>query len=354
MRFGAQTEVVMSLIMAQGLMGGGLVTQGWSGPSPSPSMITQGLLGPLVLLQGLVGTHKTYVRTPSGGSVDGGMAAPQAHHGGSASGGLKIGASGRGFSRVKTLPAAGLSLGGSARSKPRLSVICIGGLGIGGSARWRSMLTTVAHGGVSMGGHNESTGINYHVYKNQGLGDAINYAVPVGVVTSLNWTSGSLSVPGQYRFAVRTSDSLTGLEEQNVDAAVLLSLDSAGNDVTKVPFPPVGLRAFPKAGGTVRVEWICPIGDPSRQPNGFHVYITLGSTIDYSKLATTVPWSSGRFGAFTTDQTGLKDGFIYSIGVRAYSAIGEESNTVAVTVKADGTAPSLVDSLEAVAINQES
>jgi hypothetical protein len=52
MRFGAQTEVVMSLVMAQGLMDGGLVTQGWPGPSLSPSMITRGLLGTHVLLQG--------------------------------------------------------------------------------------------------------------------------------------------------------------------------------------------------------------------------------------------------------------------------------------------------------------
>ena len=159
--------------------------------------------------------------------------------------------------------------------------------------------------------------------------------------------------PAQYRFGVRAFDSSTGLEEQNVDAAVVLSLDAAGNDVTRVPFPPVGLRAFAKAGGVVRVEWICPISDPSRLPSGFHVYMTSGSTIDYSKPTTAVPWSSGRFGAFMTDQAGLTDGFVYSIGVRAFNAIGEESNTVAVSVKADGTPPSLVNSLAAVAINQE-
>ena len=142
----------MSLIMAQGLMGGGLLTQGWSSPSPSPSMITQGLLGPQVLLQGLVGAHNVYAMTPSGGSVDGGTAAPQALHAGSASGGLEIGAKGWGFSRARILAAAGLSLSGSARPTTWSSVICIGGLGLGSSARWRTMLTTAAHGGVSLGG----------------------------------------------------------------------------------------------------------------------------------------------------------------------------------------------------------
>ena len=215
------------------------------------------------------------------------------------------------------------------------------------------MLTTAAHGGISQGGHYEASTICYRVYANQGLGDPINYAIPVSIVTNLNWTSGSLNVPGQYKFGVRAFDSATGLEDQNVDTALLLSLDAAGNDVTKVPSPPVGLRAFPKAGGAVRVEWVCPISDPSSQPDGFHVYITLGSPVNYSEPATTVPWSSGRFGDFKTDQAGLTDGFLYSISVRAYSANGEESNTVAVTVKADGTPPSLVNSLEAVAINQE-
>jgi hypothetical protein len=215
------------------------------------------------------------------------------------------------------------------------------------------MLTTAAHGGISQGGHFEVNTMSTNVDINHCMGEPINYAIPVGVVTNLNWTSGPLSVPGQYKFGVRAFDPSTGLEEQNIDAVVFLSLDAAGNDVTKVPFPPVGLRAFPKAGGTVRVEWVCPISDPSSQPNGFHVYITLGSTVDYSEPATTVPWSSGRFGAFKTDQAGLTDGFLYSIGVRAYSANGEEANTVAVTVKADGTPPSLVDSLAVVAINQE-
>jgi hypothetical protein len=344
----------MSLVIAQGLMGGGLLTQGWSSSSPSPSMITQGLLGPDVLLQGLVGAHNAYAMAPSGGSVDGGTVAPQTFHAGSASGGLQIGAIAWGFSHASNPAAAGLRLSGSARPTTWSSVACSGGLGLGVSARWRTMRTTAAHGGVSLGGKHEFQNIRYSVYENQGLGDPINYAMPVGFVTSLNWTSGTLNVPGQYRLGVRAFDASTGLEEQNVDATVLLSLDAAGNDVSKVPFPPVGLRAFPKAGGAVRVEWICPTSDPSSQPSGFHVYITLGSTIDYSRPAEVVPWSSGRFGAFTTDHAGLTDGLLYSIGVRAYSAIGEESNTVAVTVKADGTSPTLVDSLEAVAINQES
>ena len=116
--FGAQTEVVMSFIMTQGLMGGGLVTQGWSSPSPSPSLITQGLLGPGLLLQGFVGAQNVYALTPSGGSIDGGMATPQALHAGSASGGLEIGASGWGFSRARNWAAAGLSLSTSTGPRP--------------------------------------------------------------------------------------------------------------------------------------------------------------------------------------------------------------------------------------------
>jgi hypothetical protein len=68
----------------------------------------------------------------------------------------------------------------------------------------------------------------------------------------------------------------------------------------------------------------------------------------------TVPWSSGRSGAFSSDLIGLMDGSTYSIGVRAFNAVGEEANTLPVTIMADGTPPVLVDSLEAVVTNQES
>ena len=50
---------------------------------------------------------------------------------------------------------------------------------------------------------------------------------------------------------------------------VELILDASGNDVTRIPASPLGLRAFPTAGGKVRIEWTCPGGGPFATTPGF-------------------------------------------------------------------------------------
>jgi hypothetical protein len=203
-----------------------------------------------------------------------------------------------------------------------------------------------------MGGSAITDKVVYDVYANSGAGDSVNYTAPKATASKLSWTSQALSAPGSYKFAVRARDARTGLEERNVDALVVLTLDGAGNDVTLVPAAPLGLRAFPMAGGKVRVEWTCASTVPSRQPAGFNVYWGAGG-IDYSHAAASVPWSAGRFGSFLQDLTGLTGGVSYSIGVRAFSSAREELNTNVVVVNADSTPPSLVDSLVAIATDQE-
>jgi hypothetical protein len=187
-----------------------------------------------------------------------------------------------------------------------------------------------------------------------GMGDPIDYATVVASVAGSEWTSAALSFPGRFKLGVRAFDPLTGLEEQNLDAAVELVLDATGNDVTGVPHSPVGLRAFPVAGGKVRVEWTCPCSDLSRQPRGFHIYVGSGLIVDYSQPVATLPWSSGRFGSFSADLSGLTDRTNYAIGVRAFSAVGEESNTFTAIVMGGNTPLALVDSFEAVVTNQGS
>jgi hypothetical protein len=75
--------------------------------------------------------------------------------------------------------------------------------------------------------------------------------------------------------------------------------------------------------------------------------------VDYSQPVSTVTWSSGRFRAFSANLDGLSDGSDYSVGVRSFNMVGEESNTIAVSVTADGTPPALVDSFVAIATNQD-
>jgi hypothetical protein len=344
----------MSLIFTQGLGGDQLVTQGWSSATPSASMITQGLGGPLLLLQGLVGAGSGTPFSPSGGLKIGGKASASQKARIAPSGGLALGSSGLVVSRGSHAAAAGgVAAGGAASPVRRASLLGSGGTSLGGSGKLPLSFTIVAGGGISLGGLIATNLLGYHVYTNAGLGGPINYAVPVATVNGQSWTSAVLGAPGHFKLGVRAYNPATGLEEQNIDAAVELVLDPAGRDITEVPPAPLGLRAFPTAAGTIRAEWSCPCGNHGRQPAGFHLYLGSGSIPDYSNPVSTVAWSGGRLGCFTADLSGLTDGQTYSLGVRGFNAVGEEANTAAVIVTADSTPPTLVESLDAIATNQE-
>ncbi len=323
----------MDRIVTQGLGTDHLVTQGWSTGTLSPSLISQGLGGPQILLQGLVGAGAAELISPSGG--------------------LKI--SGRAGANLSATvkPSGGLASGGSASPASSVRVLACGHLGLGGSALAPATFTIVACGGLALGAQQGGAGLGYHVYANTGSGDAINYSVCLATVTGQSWTSPALSAPCHFKLGVRAFDPAVGLEEQNVDAVVELILDTNGNDVTSTPAPPLGLRAFPIAGGKVRVEWTYPGGDPSRQPLGFRVYLGTGSVPDYTLPVSTVAWSSARYGCFSAELNGLGDGSPCSIGVRSYNAVAEEQNATVLHITPDDCPPTVVDSLEAVATNQE-
>jgi hypothetical protein len=201
--------------------------------------------------------------------------------------------------------------------------------------------------------------VAYQIYSNTGAGDPINYAVPVGQTPGLTWTSGGLTTPGDWKFGVRAYWTGSGLEEQNLDCAVEILLDSVGNDITNRPAPPTGLRAFPTAGGGITVEWHYP--QTARQPvnailagrgvpTGFHVYIGTGGSPSYTTPAATVLFASGFMNTCQAKLSGLVDEMTYWIGVRAFNASGEEPNTTTVTVTADAQGPLPVVSLTATAI----
>ena len=77
--------------------------------------------------------------------------------------------------------------------------------------------------------------IAYHIYGNTGAGDPIDYSSPLATSSDLNWTAGPLSFPGIWSLTVRAFDSVSGLEEQNVDCTISIILDSNGNDITYSP-----------------------------------------------------------------------------------------------------------------------
>jgi hypothetical protein len=268
--------------------------------------------------------------------------------------GLAVGASGVPRATARPTIGGGLPLGGLARSGHDRVIAAAGGLPQGGLARTSLDVTFPPAGGLRLGGTELVDGIVYAVHMNAGAGDPIDYAMPVAVVEDPGWTSEALAIPGHYRFAVRARSTTAGLEERNLDAAVELVLDTEGRDVTDLPPAPVGGRAFPLAGGRVRVEWACPCPDARRQPDGFRVYLATVPSGDGAVVAAVVPRTDSPTGGCTATLEDLSIGTTYYINIRAFNAQGEEANTRMIRVVADGTPPALVDDLSAAATNQES
>jgi hypothetical protein len=193
--------------------------------------------------------------------------------------------------------------------------------------------------------------IAYHVYSNTGIGDPINYAAPIATVTGLSYQTGGLAYPGTWKFGVRAFWTGSGLEEQNLDCAVKIVLDSTGADITNVPLPPTGLRALATKGGGITVEWHYPQTTRGpKAPTGFRVYSGTGGPPSYASPVLTALFGSGFMNTYQSVIPSLADGTAYTIGVRAFNATGEEKNTTTVTVTADATGPSPVVSLTGTAI----
>jgi hypothetical protein len=188
----------------------------------------------------------------------------------------------------------------------------------------------------------------FHVYSNTGAGDPINYASVVDTTATLTYTTPALSFPGSWSFGVRAFDTVSGLEEQNLDCALTIVLDASGNDITNRPVPPSGLRAFALAGGSIRAEWFYPAMSRLRTPIGFHIYIGIGP-LSYATPTATVLYSQGVANSYGANMSGFTDGTTYTVGVRAFNAVAEEPNTNTVTVTALATGPAPVDSLVGVA-----
>jgi hypothetical protein len=193
----------------------------------------------------------------------------------------------------------------------------------------------------------------YHVYANTGIGDPIKYASPVATAWGTTWASPPLSGAGTWQYDVRAFDSLTGLEEQNIDS-VTINVDAGGNDVTNTPASPVSLSVLARAGGSIRVDWAYPRIAAGAAPTGFHVYLGSGGSPDYTHPVATVVAGSALLGQYTTLLKGLKNGITYKVGVRAFNAVAEEQNTFTTSVVAVSIGPAAVVGLTGVATSSSS
>ena len=191
--------------------------------------------------------------------------------------------------------------------------------------------------------------LEYRIYSNGGTGGPVDLSTIVATVSALTWSSGTITPPADLTYLVRAYDTASGLEDPNGDARARVVLNAAGVDISALPAAPVGLSASPRAGGTARVSWRYSPGS-LWPPSDFHVYLGAGS-VSYTTPVATVPYDAGSPGrAYSALISGLSDGVTYAVGVRAYSAAGEEQNTASAAVTGMVAGPAAVQSLTVAAI----
>lgn len=188
----------------------------------------------------------------------------------------------------------------------------------------------------------------YNVYKGNSSGGPVDYSTLVANVSGLTWTGTALGDSTQTNFAVRATEG--GLEEQNTDATVLISLGASGQDLSGLPQAPIALRVVATAGGTALVEWSYPyVGGSGLPPTGFHVYVSPSPTLYYGVAYATVS-AVGRGTSYHVTIPSLSNATTYVVGVRSYNAHGEEANTVTVAVTGDTVPPTSVANLTATLV----
>lgn len=189
----------------------------------------------------------------------------------------------------------------------------------------------------------------YHVYANDGAGGPIDYGTVVATTASLTWASGALAYPGDWRFGVRAFDTVSGLEESNVDAAVRLVLDATGVDITGRPAPVASLAVATVVGGSLRVTWF-PASHATPRPTGYRVWCQGGASVNFALAPdATVPFD-GAATVFAATIGPLTSGADYAVAVRAYAGSTDDGSTAFVLAVPDGDGPDPVDDLTAVAL----
>lgn len=180
--------------------------------------------------------------------------------------------------------------------------------------------------------------VQYHIYSNSGIGDAVDYSTPVATVDGLSWESPVLAAGSDWTFAVRAFRVADGLEEQNVDVRVRVALDGAGADLAALPPAPVGLTLYPVSAG-LQVAWAYAADQNRGTPTSFKVWVTAGATVNFAAAPTaTVTYDASRQ-HYLLAVAGLTPGAQYAVGVRAANAAGTEANATQLTATIPDTAP---------------
>lgn len=184
--------------------------------------------------------------------------------------------------------------------------------------------------------------LEYNVYWNGGSAGVIDASTIVLTTTSLFAAVPALGTPSDNSFLVRTFDTVTGFEDLNRDRTVRIVIDAAGNDITDVPNPPIHLTAVPTANASLLVSWAYFDINQAGAPTGFKVWVTVGTTPNYSSSPAVIVGYIDDENQFQVTIIGLTDATQYAVAVRSTNATGDDTNTDFVLVYADASGPSPV------------
>jgi hypothetical protein len=191
--------------------------------------------------------------------------------------------------------------------------------------------------------------VSYRIYGNTGIGDAVDYTTVIDTVSTLTWSSSILAASSDWTFAVRAFDTVSTLEESNVDARTRVIVDSTDTlDLSGRPLAPTGLTATIVANGALlgaKLTWHFLLPSGGNQPTSFLIYQTVGPTVNFSASpVATITYIPGKT-AYWTTLSGLTTATQYSFAVRASNASGADQNTTTITLTASSTPPNAVGSL---------
>lgn len=197
--------------------------------------------------------------------------------------------------------------------------------------------------------------LEIYIFKGNDSGGPPDYAVPVAVVAGSLGSFGVAGPPpgGTRVYAVRTFDTATGLMETNTDARVSCRRDPTGADRSIVPTGPTAISARATAGGGVSVAWSYMPTASRPDPDRFAVYVTAGTTVDYTAAPTAVVNLIPNLIHYIYPGSGYADGTTYAVGVRSFLGAADDGNTMSATFEAAGTGPGPVVSLTGAAVYQE-
>lgn len=184
---------------------------------------------------------------------------------------------------------------------------------------------------------------SYNIYANDGLNGPVDYSTIIATTSSLTYTGPDLASPSDTTFAVRATDGTS--EEQNIDCRVRIIIDADGNDVSAIPNAPTQFSAIATSGGGARLDWLHVPMMNVPVPTEFKVWLTSGSSVDYTAPPAETVLFSPRQYRYTVGLTGLSDGVTYSIGIRATNAGIDEANTIKASVTGLASGPSAVSGL---------